>query len=275
MSSPDSHRWRLICEEALDGATNMAFDEVAAHTVATGGPRTIRVYRWEPSTLSLGYRQDPETIDWDACEREGIEVTRRPTGGGAIYHDGYGDISYSIVAPADELPGDLHTCYELLCTPILAALKRMGVPASFARDPAPSIHEPACYLRELHPTHDVVVRTGGTTKKVSGNAQYRRRDAIIQHGSLTYAVDAERHLACFVEAGIEPEAFESRVAGIRDVGGISRETAVSTLERTLAAWADADEGSWSEEERMLARERAERKYATASWNRERVDPLAR
>jgi lipoate-protein ligase A len=103
----DDREWRLIREESWDGPLNMALDEIAAETAAEGGPRTVRVYQWDPSTLSLGYRQDEDTVAWDYCDREGISVTRRPTGGGGIYHDRYGDISYSIVAPADELPGDL------------------------------------------------------------------------------------------------------------------------------------------------------------------------
>jgi hypothetical protein len=76
--------WRLIAEEAREGALNMAFDEVAAGTAAAGGPLTLRVYRWEPSTLSLGYHQPADTVDWTYCEREGVPVVRRPPGGGGM-----------------------------------------------------------------------------------------------------------------------------------------------------------------------------------------------
>ena len=130
--SDASAKWRLVAEESWDGPMNMALDEVAARTAAAGGPRTLRVYRWEPSTLSLGYNQHPDTIDWERCAERGVTVTRRPTGGGAIYHDSYDDISYTIVAPADELPGDLMDSYELLCEPLLDAFEAMGVPAGFA-----------------------------------------------------------------------------------------------------------------------------------------------
>ena len=139
--------WRLIREEARSGPMNMALDEVAAETAAAGGPRTVRVYRWEPSTLSLGYGQDPDTVNWDYCGREGIGVTRRQTGGGGIYHDSTGDISYTIVAPADELPGDLVASYRELCVPILGAFDRLGVSARFAGSGRPACHPPACYLR--------------------------------------------------------------------------------------------------------------------------------
>ena len=63
MADLADREWRLIREEAWDGPMNMALDEVAAETAAAGGLRTLRVYQWEPSTLSLGYHQDPATID--------------------------------------------------------------------------------------------------------------------------------------------------------------------------------------------------------------------
>ena len=104
-----SAEWRLLREQTLLGGEAMAYDEAAARTAATGGPRTVRLYQWQPSTLSLGYRQAPESVDWDACERAGIDVIRRNTGGGGIYHDTHGDISSSIIAPADEVPGAIES----------------------------------------------------------------------------------------------------------------------------------------------------------------------
>ncbi|WP_101295526.1 lipoate--protein ligase family protein [Halegenticoccus soli] len=267
MDDPSRADWRLIGEESWSGPMNMALDEIAAETAAAGGPRTLRVYRWEPSTLSLGYRQDPDTVDWDYCEREGIAVTRRQTGGGGIYHDSYGDVSYSIVGPKDELPGNLMDCYRLLLTPILDAFDRMGVDAGFADEPLPAIHPPACYLRELHPAHDVTA--GG--RKISGNAQYRRRNAVIQHGSLTFSVRAARHLSTFAAPATSPEEFEARVTGIDEQADVSRGEAVAAVESALAEWADATRGSWTEDEVSLARERAREKYESDDWVRRRPD----
>jgi lipoate-protein ligase A len=269
MTDLATREWRLIREEARDGPMNMALDEIAAETAADGGPRTVRVYQWEPSTLSLGYHQDSETIDWEYCDNEGITVTRRPTGGGAIYHDNHGDISYSIIAPAAELPGKLLDAYELLCTPVLDALEGMGVDAGFASEERPEIYQPACYLRELHPAHDVVAADG---RKISGNAQYRQRDSVIQHGSLTYESVPERHCSVFTANGLDPGEFRDRVTSIHEQSGRSRGDAVETLETELAEWADADGGTWTDDELARARERAEAKYETSAWNRDRVEP---
>jgi lipoate-protein ligase A len=259
--------WRLLPEQRRPGPMQMALEEAAAEAVADGGRPVVRVYRWAPSTLSLGYAQESATVDWAFCEREGIDVVRRPTGGGGIYHDHAGDISYSIVAPADALPGDLAASYEILCEPLFDALDRLGVDAGFADEPAPAIHEPACYLRALDPAHDVAV----DGKKLSGNAQYRQRGAVIQHGSITFARAVEPHLGCFA-ADLDPERFRDRVTSIRAACGASRAEAVEALEAALADWAGAEEAAWTDTELDRAREISERKYATEAWTRERTAP---
>ncbi|WP_336326242.1 lipoate--protein ligase family protein [Halovenus sp. HT40] len=270
MTDLADRKWRLVTEERHPGPMQMALDEVAAETAAAGGPRTLRLYRWDPSTLSAGYRQSAESIDWEYCEREGITVTRRQTGGGGIYHDVDADISYSIIAPAEELPGDLMDSYELLCEPILDAFDRMGVDAAFAEAEQDAIYQPACYLRAIHPAHDILA--GG--RKISGNAQYRQRDAVIQHGSLSYSRNVDRHLGVFATEEIAAEQFAERVTSIREQSGIDRPTAVNRLETALAEWADAEVGTWTDEELNRAREIAAEKYDSEKWNRERTDPLA-
>ncbi|WP_277540133.1 lipoate--protein ligase family protein [Haloarcula laminariae] len=254
--------WRVVGEATDDGPMTMALEEIAAETAADGGPATVRVYTW-PDVLSLGYSQDPDTVDWDYCEREGIGVTRRPTGGGAIYHDRYADISYSIVAPAEAVPGDLMACYKLFCEPILDAFEGMGVDASFVDAERDAVHQPACYLRALHPAHDIV---GPDGRKIGGNAQYRRNDAVVQHGSLSLSLRPDRHCGCFT-AKPDHDAFRERVGAIDEYADCERDTAVATLRETLADWVDADEGGWTDDERSRARERADSKYATDEWVR--------
>ncbi len=278
--------WRLLREQRRPGPLQMALDEVAAETAAAGGPATIRTYRWDPSCLTLGYGQDPGTVDWAFCERSGIDVTRRQTGGGGIYHDGDGDVAYSIVVPAADVPGKLLDCYHLLCEPILDAFARLGIDADYVNEAVPGLYHPACYLRELHPAHDVVA----DGRKIAGNAQYRKRDAVVQHGSLTYSVDAERHLGTFADPPVDPERFHERVVGMDELVDADRATVVRTVEEALAEWAlgggvkgrgaersddegpvspASIEGSWTDAELERARELAETKYGADEWVRTR------
>lgn len=296
MTAPTGN-WRLIREEARPGPMQMALDEVAAETAAAGGPATLRTYRWDPSCLTLGYRQDPETVDWAFCEREGIDVTRRQTGGGGIYHDAHGDVAYSIAVPAADVPGELLDCYHLLCEPVLDAFDRLGIDAGYVEESMPELYHPACYLRELHPAHDVVAGPNGADgseessddgatdrRKIAGNAQYRKRDAVIQHGSLTFAVDAERHLGVFSDPPVSPEGFRQRVVGMDELVEVDRADAVAAVEGALVSWVvgadDSDDaegdaialdsdGSWSSAELARAEELVEEKYRDDAWVRTR------
>lgn len=269
MTDLTSLNWRLIPEEARPGSVQMALEEVAAETVAKGGPATVRVFRWEPSTLSLGYRQTPDTVDWTYCDREDIDVTRRQTGGGGIYHDHVGDISYSIVAPASSVPGDLMDSYEHLCTPLFEALDELGVEAEFAGEARPALYEPSCYLRDINPAHDVVV----AGRKLSGNAQYRQREAVIQHGSVSYAETVDHHLGVFADPAVSPEEFRERVTSISELADVDRTAAVTAFEETFRQWTGAQEGAWTTDELAAARELADHKYASTDWVQHRTEPV--
>ncbi|SEW12109.1 lipoate--protein ligase family protein [Natrinema salifodinae] len=270
MTSLADRDWRLIRDDPRDGATQMAIEEVAAETALEDDLRTVRVYSWEPSTLSLGYRQAADTVDWEFCEREGIDVTRRQTGGGGIYHDRYADISYTIVAPADEVPGNLMACYELFCEPILAAFDRMGVDAAFASAEQDAIYQPSCYLRDINPAHDIVApaSAGADAGKISGNAQYRQRDVVIQHGSISYDLEPRKHAGVF-DTDLDESTFTDRVTSIREQAGIDRSEAVDAIANSLQDWCDAEESAWRDDELEAARDLADRKFGSDAWVRDR------
>ncbi len=279
--------WRIISEELLEGPVAMALDEVAAETVAAGGPATVRLYRWLPSTVTLGYGNDADIIDWDFCAERNITVTRRPTGGGAIYHDTTGDIAYSIIAPADAFPSDVTACYREFLTPIIDAFHAVDVDVSFAASEQEPLWKPLCYLRGLDPAHDLV---GPDGRKIAGNAQYRTRDAIIQHGSLTFDVTPDRHLGCFTEPPVTNEEFSERVCGavesveydatvetsIGAMGGydLQRSRLVAELQDALTAWADATSGEWTDTERERLSDIVTTKYRNDAWIHDGTDPLS-
>ncbi|WP_254863820.1 lipoate--protein ligase family protein [Halovivax gelatinilyticus] len=277
MTDLAEREWRLIRDEPRPGAIQMALEEIAVRTAHEDDLRTVRTYDWNPSTLSLGYRQKAESVDWEFCDDHGIDVTRRQTGGGGIYHDAHADISYTIVAPADDVPGDLMECYALFCEPILDALDRMGLDADFASVPKSSVHGPSCYLRDVNPAHDIVVNTDGDgpSLKVSGNAQYRRKDAVIQHGSISYDLEPDRHLGVFADHDVSTERFAERVGSIRAATGIDRTEAVDTLANALGEWCDATDRDWRDDELNAAETLADRKYANDRWVRDREQPTPR
>ena len=154
-------------------AVNMGIDESILHSVSDGmAPPTIRFYTWAPSAISLGYFQSLELeVDAAECRKRGVDVVRRITGGGAVYHDSQGELTYSIVVPEKSgiLPGDILGSYRKVCDGIITGLSDMGARAEF------------------RPLNDIVIEG----RKISGNAQTRRRGCILQHGTILLDVDID------------------------------------------------------------------------------------
>ena len=163
--------WRLIDMRIEDAPTQMSIDEaIAKARLVEDNPNTIRLYRWSPSAVSIGYFQGIEQeVNIHACRDLGVDVIRRITGGGAVYHDYNGEITYSLVAPVTDpkIPRDILSSYALICGAIVRGLGELGVDAEFK------------------PVNDIVAGE----KKISGNAQTRRYGVVLQHG--TVLVDSD------------------------------------------------------------------------------------
>lgn len=166
--------WRLLDLYVADAYTQMALDEAILRAVSEGeASNTIRLYRWKPSAVSIGYFQSvEEEVDLEACRRLGVDVVRRITGGGAVYHDYNGEITYSLIAPEDDprIPRNIPESYRVICGCLVRALRRLGLEAEF------------------RPINDILI--GG--RKISGNAQTRRRGVVLQHGTILIDCDVER-----------------------------------------------------------------------------------
>ena len=90
---------RLLRTGVARGAFNMGLDEAVLGSVSEGRqPPTLRFYGWNPPTVSLGYFQGlDDEVDREACRAAGVDVVRRITGGGAVFHDD--ELTYSVVIP--------------------------------------------------------------------------------------------------------------------------------------------------------------------------------
>lgn len=264
MALPRELPMHQLPTENWSGGMNMAIDAAMAESVTRRGVGYVRVYGWDPSTLSLGYSQNSTTIDWEYCASNDIEVTRRPTGGGAIYHDAVGDIAYSVVVPRDTVPSDLTKSYQLLCEPVIRVFDEVGLDVNFTNTDRNALHQPACYLRGLSPAHDLVVGDPNA-RKISGNAQYRTKEAVVQHGSILYSLDVEAHLGCLATATIDSTAFRERVTAIDEHVSVARSTVVSQLESILGDYFATEPETFTDEDRIRAESLCETRFGNSAW----------
>ncbi len=182
--------WRLIVEaQPRAGAANMAVDEAIAQAVARGAvPPTLRFYRWDPPTVSLGRHQPLADVDRAAIQARGYDLVRRPTGGRAILH--VDELTYSVAAPGDEprMQGGVMDAYLRLSQGLLAGLQLLGVAADKAPGHARAGKSPSAACFQVPSAYEITA--GG--RKLIGSAQSRRQGYVLQHGSLPLVGDVAR-----------------------------------------------------------------------------------
>jgi len=202
-------------------------------------PSTLRLFAWDPPCLSLGYAQSIRVVDEGRLRMKGWDLVRRSTGGGAILHTD--ELTYSVIGPADEprLKGDILTSYQRLSRAILLALKNLGLPAESlpllkpTQDTPP---DPVCF--EI-PSHYEITVEG---KKLVGSAQARKKDAVLQHGTLPLYGD----LARITQVLVYPNQEARKEAAERL---FSRATTVESILRKNIVWdtvANAFEDAFNE-----------------------------
>lgn len=230
-----------------DPRLNLALEEyVLRHCFP--GQECLLFYVNEPSIIIGRNQNTVEEIDPDAVRSRGVHVVRRISGGGAVYHD-HGNLNFSFLAPYTM--GRFNR-YEEFTRPVVAALRRMGVPA------------------ELGGRNDITV--GG--RKISGNAQFVSGDRMFSHGTLL--LDSDLSVLSQVltpkPGKVESKGHKSvrsRVANISEFlttpidigefrGRLLDEIFGSRDDLPLLELTDAD--------RAAVRTLADAKYATWEWN---------
>ncbi len=171
--------WRLVRTGIYSAFENMAIDHILLDACySETGANTLRFYRWSPSAVSIGRFQDiHDEVSIETCASQGVDVVRRISSGGAVYHDLEGELTYSILCRTDEigLQNDVVANYAHLCKGLLKGLQRLGVNAEFS-----SGSEGFCPNLFME------------GRKISGNAQSRRGNALLQHGTILRLLDLQK-----------------------------------------------------------------------------------
>ncbi len=269
----DIAKWRLVRSGAENGNFNMALDEAILESVGSGRvPPTLRLYRWEPPCLSLGYAQPMADADLPALQRSGWDLVRRPTGGRAILHTD--ELTYAVIAPATEprVAGSVLESYRRLSAALLAALHHLGIPARADQEyaQAKTVAASAAVCFERPSNYEITVND----KKLIGSAQARRHEGVLQHGSLPLTGDLTRITRglAFPDQATRQQAAArllERAATVQSACGLNLtwdEAAAAFVwgfENALAI--DFEESSPLPAEMDRARELLEQKYGNPQW----------
>ena len=257
--------FRLLSTGFNDCYYNMALDEALLESVAgclpegglpaggNAGEGVLRFYGWNPPAVSIGYFQNlAEEVDVRAAKRHGFDLVRRISGGGAVIHRS--ELTYSIIVPLNHpLAGkDLNESYQILCAGLIRGFGALGIESVFSG------------------TNDILA--GG--KKVSGNAQTRRMNCLLQHGTILLDSDVDIMFEILKvpkekNKGKLMEEVKGRLGSLRSILG--RETGYNEAEKIFtASFAGAlglslKKSEISPQEEQRARELERTKFKTGEW----------
>jgi lipoate-protein ligase A len=256
--------WRLIVHEPDDGAWNMAVDEAILEAYAGAARQsapTLRLYGWNPATVSLGRSQRADRAhDPKVLAAEGIGLVRRPTGGVAVLHEF--ERTYAVVGALDAPPfsGGVIATYRAIAEALRRGLARLGVAANPVEPRRGARRDATVACFEHVGAWELVVNG----RKLVGSAQARRRGAFLQHGAIPWRSDPSR-LASVLGAPVDASRFidlETARGNAVDPAALDR-ACVAGFEEAFGVELLA--GTLTESEALRAAELRCWKYDSMAW----------
>ena len=267
--------WRLVRTGPLSGAMNMALDEALLKAVAAGRSNPVlRLYRWNPPAVSLGYFQrGARVVNLEYCQMAGIDVVRRMTGGRAVLHDC--EVTYSIIAGVRGAGFSERVLdnYRRISEALELTLRVIGldvrmVPGHSNHRAVDTLHS-ACFTAPS--SYELVCRGC----KIAGSSQKRQGDFFLQHGSLPVELDPGRLYRALDTVGRLASVDGGRDLA-RKVGWINRwldvpvtvEQVESCLMASFAAVFSSEfaEQPPSDAEWREAEDLVRQRYGNPAWN---------
>jgi len=251
-------QWRLLQTGFNTAYANMAIDRAVLVANSEGKvPPTVRFYGWVPPAISIGYFQSlTDEIDLDTCKKLGVNYVRRITGGGAVFHDK--ELTYSIVIPEShpEISKNIMNSYGRICGAVMKGLQHLGIESEYV------------------PINDII--TGG--RKISGNAQTRKLETVLQHGTVLMDVDVDKMFSLLKVPNekIKDKLIadvKQRVTSIKHLLG--KEVSFKEVAEAMKMGFEEEfhveliEGKLSKEELALARKFEKECFSAKDWNHRR------
>ncbi len=237
-----------IRNDSKDPHFNLALEEYVFYNF---DPSWDYVLLWqnEPSVIIGRNQNTMEEINYKFIKDNNINVVRRMSGGGAVYHD-LGNLNYTFIVNSER---DVTSNFKIFTEPVMSALAKLGVKAEFSG------------------RNDITI----DGRKFSGNAQHYSKNRLLHHGTILFDSDL-----IVVQEALNVKVDKMQSKGIKSVR--SRVTNVFPyLEEkvTVEEFKDIllkfflDDDNYKEKEYILTeadlaavKSLMDRKYLTWEWN---------
>jgi lipoate-protein ligase A len=265
--------YRFINTGVQDAALNMAIDEaILTLHIKDQVPPTLRVFRWNQPSISLGRFQSIEReILSEVCEQRGVALVRRPTGGRAVYHRD--EFTYSIViGKRYGVPSGVVAAYAYLAQGLLAALQGLGIQAELSDERVNKHPSAACFASS---TQADLTSAGF---KLVGSAQVWKDESLLQQGSLPLDDRAPEFFAMlrFPDEAARQEAlrlYSEKTTPLHTfVPDATWEDVASAFHHgfSQALHTQFSPGELTSDEWDLAHQLVAEKYSKLTWRTERI-----
>lgn len=195
---------RLIISNMTNPYYNLALEE---YLIERG---QACLYLWQNNkTIVIGRNQNPyRECNIERIRADGINLVRRRSGGGAVYHD-LGNLNFTIISKLGE--DNIQENFKL----VNRALARLGIKSEF------------------NGRNDILVGT----RKISGNAFYEDGDIFCQHGTLLIDLDIDRlgNYLTVSKLKLESKGIKSVKSRVSNLKDLDQSISVARVKEALIA----------------------------------------
>ncbi|MCY3974925.1 MAG: hypothetical protein OXF02_05215 [Simkaniaceae bacterium] len=180
-------KWRLLDTGTNRAEANMEIDRNLLEAMRPGDRPILHLYDWERDSVTYGHFIRPERdLKLDELERRKIDIAKRPTGGGMLFH--IGDLTFSVLVPSGSSHFSLDTFanYRFVNGAVRRAVARFmsgRLDPPFLLGEGQGAPDPRFCMAKPTP-YDVMIRG----KKIAGAAQRRKKQGYLHQGSINLAM---------------------------------------------------------------------------------------
>lgn len=196
--------WEILDTGLRSAEENMRLDAELLEALGSKKKPILHFYEWQAPSATYGYFVEPsDLLNLEGVKRQGIELARRPTGGGIVFH--IWDFAFSVLVPATCSAFSLNTLenYAFVNEAVKrAVMEFMGASEELNLIPkdAPSLSEACGRFCMARPTkYDVMLGS----RKIAGAAQRKTKEGYLHQGTIALRLPSQTVLDEVLKNGAE------------------------------------------------------------------------
>ncbi len=192
-------KFSVLDSGAKSASENMALDQRLLKELSPSSGPLVHLYDWQAVSATYGHFVDPSRFFLlEAVGKRGLDLARRPTGGGVLFHNS--DLAFSLLMPASDprFSQDPLANYAFVHERVKRAIERFTSLKSalvFECAAGPRSLERFCMARATK--YDLVIEG----KKVAGAAQRKTKEGYLHQGSIFLGLASDDFYRELVQQG--------------------------------------------------------------------------